>query len=271
MTDAVRALIPFIFATWACTASKRPACPTNEPSRNLLAKAGFREEGLARRYLLINGEWRDHLLFALLEDEAALLGQRAARLARVSRRKESDAMKRLFLAADRACVLAGLRARRAAADAPPHAVDFGGPTPMSSTSSTRLTPYHAPGGPEADGSAWYMLTVTNNSVRPATRVLLAGQPPRMALRLLPRPSRPAILAVASSDSGVVVEPAKAYGRRAWRVIMPPVTTVGLAVRVGNAGAPPSLLAWTEPALASHNRQLAIFITAVGGLDRRRRR
>ena len=108
--------------------------------------------------------------------------------------------------------------------------------------------------------------MTNNSVRPAIRVLLAGQPPRMALDLLPRRSRPAILAVASSDSGVVVEPAKAYGARAWRVIIPPVTP-------GGPGGPgrlcrtrrPSLLAWTEPALASHNRQLAVFITAVGAL------
>jgi ribosomal-protein-alanine N-acetyltransferase len=37
---------------------------------NLLAKAGFRQEGLARGYLQIGGEWRDHVLFALLEDEA---------------------------------------------------------------------------------------------------------------------------------------------------------------------------------------------------------
>ena len=150
-----------------------------------------------------------------------------------------------------------------AADAP-HPVDFGGEANVINLKH-ELAPYHAPSGPEADGSAWYMLAVTNNSVRPAIRVLIAGQPPRMALRLLPRPSRPAILAVASSDSGVVVEPAKAYGARAWRVIIPPVTQVGLAVRVGYAGAPPSLLAWTEPALASHNRQLAIFITAVGAL------
>src|SRR5579871_5650831 len=151
-----------------------------------------------------------------------------------------------------------------AADAPPHAVDFGSDANVINLRH-ELTPYHAPSGPEADGSAWYMLAVTNNSVRPAIRVLLAGQPPRMALNLLPRPSRPAILAVASSDSGVVVEPAKAYGARAWRVIIPPVTQVGLAVRVGYAGSPPSLQAWTEPALASHNRQLAIFITAVGAL------
>ena len=96
-------------------------------------------------------------------------------------------------------------------------------------------------------------------------MLLAGQPPRAALSLLPRRSRPAILAVASSDSGTVVETASAYGRRAWRVIVPPVTTVGLAIQVGSADSPPALSAWTEPALSSHNRQLAIFITAVGAL------
>lgn len=164
-----------------------------------------------------------------------------------------------------ACIgllFAGLGAAQAA-DAPP-AIDFGASDNVINLKQD-LTPYHAPNGPEADGSAWYMLAVTNNSVRPAIRVLLAGQPPSMALRFLPRRSRPAILAVASSNSGVVVEPAKAYGARAWRVIIPPVTQVGLAVRVGYANAPPSLLAWTEPALASHDRQLAIFITAVGAL------
>src|ERR1700761_1905204 len=128
-----------------------------------------------------------------------------------------------------------------------------------------LSPYRAPGGTEADGSSWYIVQVNNDSVRPATRVLLAGQPPRAALSVLPRRSRPGILAVASSDSGTVVEAASAYGRRAWRVIVPPVSTVGLAIQVGSADAPPALSAWTEPALSSHNRQLAIFITAVGAL------
>ena len=129
-----------------------------------------------------------------------------------------------------------------------------------------LLPYRAPGGTaEPDGSSWYIVQVSNDSVRPATRVLLAGQPPRAALSLIPRRSRPAILAVASSDSGTVVETASAYGRRAWRVIVPPVSTVGLAIRVGSADTPPALSAWTEPALSAHNRQLAIFITAVGAL------
>ena len=49
------------------------ACLTdNDASKNLLARVGFRQEGLARRYLLINGEWADHLLFALLKEEAPL-------------------------------------------------------------------------------------------------------------------------------------------------------------------------------------------------------
>jgi len=129
-----------------------------------------------------------------------------------------------------------------------------------------LSPYRAPGGgTEADGSSWYIVQVSNDTVRPAARVLLAGQPPHAALSLLPRRSRPSILAVASSDSGTVVETASAYGRRAWRVIVPPVSTVGLAIRVGSADTPPALAAWTEPALSAHNRQLAIFITAVGAL------
>src|SRR5258707_5864276 len=46
---------------------------------------------------------------------------------------------------------------------------------------------------------------------------------------------------------------------------PPVSTVGLAIRVGYADSPPALAAWTEPALSAHNRQLAVFITAVGAL------
>ncbi len=133
-----------------------------------------------------------------------------------------------------------------------------------------LSPYHAPGeakegGAESDGSVWYMLNATNDTVRPATRVLLAPPQPNLALRPMAMGGRPAILAIASSDSGVVAEPATGYGRRAWRVILPPVTSVALALRVNYAQSPPSIQAWTEPALASHNRQLAIFVTAVGTL------
>jgi ribosomal-protein-alanine N-acetyltransferase len=70
MFDAVRVLIPFIFATLGLHRIEAACLPTNEPSKNLLTKAGFRQEGLALRYLQINGQWQDHVLFALLSDEA---------------------------------------------------------------------------------------------------------------------------------------------------------------------------------------------------------
>ena len=69
MFDAVRALIPFIFRTLGLHRIEAACLPSNEASRQLLAKTGFRQEGLARHYLLINGEWQDHLLFALLAED----------------------------------------------------------------------------------------------------------------------------------------------------------------------------------------------------------
>src|SRR5258708_7071239 len=67
----------------------------------------------------------------------------------------------------------------------PKPVNFGGADNVLSLKGF-LTSYHAPGGPESDGSSWYMLPVMNDGVRPAIRVLLAGQPPSAALHLLPR-------------------------------------------------------------------------------------
>ena len=72
MFDAVRALIPFIFRTLGLHRIEAACLPSNEASRNLLAKVGFRQEGLARRYLQINGEWQDHMLFAFLSEDVQL-------------------------------------------------------------------------------------------------------------------------------------------------------------------------------------------------------
>ena len=43
--------------------------PENEPSLRVVEKLGFRYEGLRRRYIHINGDWRDHYCFALTVDE----------------------------------------------------------------------------------------------------------------------------------------------------------------------------------------------------------
>ena len=57
--------------------------------------------------------------------------------------------------------MAGLCVAWAAAP-PPVAVDFGSNDNVVNL-KPELTPYHSPGGPEADGSVWYMVAVTNNS------------------------------------------------------------------------------------------------------------
>ena len=42
---------------------------TNEASRRVLQKAGFRREGLALRYLELDGAWVDHDLFAITAED----------------------------------------------------------------------------------------------------------------------------------------------------------------------------------------------------------
>jgi ribosomal-protein-alanine N-acetyltransferase len=45
--------------------------PENAASLRVVRKLGFREEGLHRRLLFIDGDWRDHLCFSILREEAA--------------------------------------------------------------------------------------------------------------------------------------------------------------------------------------------------------
>lgn len=43
--------------------------PENGPSLRVVEKLGFRYEGLRRRYIHIDGDWRDHFCFALVREE----------------------------------------------------------------------------------------------------------------------------------------------------------------------------------------------------------
>ena len=43
--------------------------PENAPSLRVVEKLGFRYEGLRRRYIHINGDWRDHFCFGLVVEE----------------------------------------------------------------------------------------------------------------------------------------------------------------------------------------------------------
>jgi len=57
--------------------------PENVASRAVLEHAGFREEGLLRRYLDVDGQWRDHLLVAMTVEEVP--GSISDRLVRAGR------------------------------------------------------------------------------------------------------------------------------------------------------------------------------------------
>ena len=75
MTRAVRLACAYIFEKQGLHRIEAACLPTNEPSKRLLTRVGFHQEGYARSYLNINGEWRDHLLFALLDSDLAPLQQ----------------------------------------------------------------------------------------------------------------------------------------------------------------------------------------------------
>jgi ribosomal-protein-alanine N-acetyltransferase len=69
MRAAVRALIPFSFASLRLHRLEAACIPTNIASIGLLETTGFTREGYAREYLCINGMWQDHLLYARLASD----------------------------------------------------------------------------------------------------------------------------------------------------------------------------------------------------------
>lgn len=145
-----------------------------------------------------------------------------------------------------------------------HAIDFAGQQPVIDVRNA-LIPYQPSSGTETDGSHWYMFTAMNEGSRPVTRIVQPNQPPGIGLRFFPASTRPEILQVASSEPSILIENSNAYGRKSFRVTIPPATSGPIAIRLRNTSVEPTVLAWTEPAIAGHNRQLAILLAAVAGL------
>jgi [ribosomal protein S5]-alanine N-acetyltransferase len=69
MSAAVRAVLDYAFKRQGFHRIEAACVPNNEASKRLLERLGFTQEGYARSYLNINGQWRDHLLFALLDTD----------------------------------------------------------------------------------------------------------------------------------------------------------------------------------------------------------
>ena len=69
MREALAAVIPFVFHRFHLHRLEANYMPRNERSGRTLAAVGFAKEGLAQKYLLINGVWEDHILTAKLNPE----------------------------------------------------------------------------------------------------------------------------------------------------------------------------------------------------------
>jgi ribosomal-protein-alanine N-acetyltransferase len=69
MTEAVRATTAFAFHTVGLHRVQAAVMPSNLASQRVLAKVGYRREGLAERYLCIAGKWEDHHMFAVTREE----------------------------------------------------------------------------------------------------------------------------------------------------------------------------------------------------------
>lgn len=69
MTEAVKLCISIAFHELKLHRLQAGVMPRNKRSGRVLEKAGFREEGLAKRYLKINGKWEDHTLYAITVED----------------------------------------------------------------------------------------------------------------------------------------------------------------------------------------------------------
>ena len=69
MKEALKILIPSLFVDLRLNRIEAATLEENIASRNLLKNIGFKKEGVLRKYLKINGSWRDHILYSLLEND----------------------------------------------------------------------------------------------------------------------------------------------------------------------------------------------------------
>ena len=69
MTESLALTLGFSFKRLKLHRVEAACLPHNIASRSVLMKNGFREEGHAKEYLCIDGQWQDHTLFAILREE----------------------------------------------------------------------------------------------------------------------------------------------------------------------------------------------------------
>lgn len=68
ITEAIRKGIEIIFGEFGLHRIEANIMPRNKPSLRVAEKLGFYNEGLAIKYLKINGVWEDHIHMVLIND-----------------------------------------------------------------------------------------------------------------------------------------------------------------------------------------------------------
>lgn len=71
-TEAVSLCVKYALTQIGLHRIQAGVMPRNVPSIRVLEKAGFRYEGLATKYLKINGKWEDHALYAIIAEDKHL-------------------------------------------------------------------------------------------------------------------------------------------------------------------------------------------------------
>ena len=69
MTEALKGAIAFVFDEYKMHRIEAFILPENEPSLNLVKRIGFHYEGERISYMHINGRYRDHEAFYMLEED----------------------------------------------------------------------------------------------------------------------------------------------------------------------------------------------------------
>ena len=69
MTEGLRAVLRDVFGELGLHRVEANIQPTNQRSLALVRRLGFTHEGLSRRYLIVDGDWRDHERWALLAED----------------------------------------------------------------------------------------------------------------------------------------------------------------------------------------------------------
>jgi [ribosomal protein S5]-alanine N-acetyltransferase len=71
MTAGLRAVVTDAFTSLGLHRLEANIQPGNHPSLRLVQRLGFQREGCSPRYLLVDGEWRDHERWAVLAEDWA--------------------------------------------------------------------------------------------------------------------------------------------------------------------------------------------------------